>query len=209
LTAEQELAVQLYIRSRPPIANTTGQTLWNRASAHDLVQETSGEDLPDRTFSAYLKRWDMIPPKPLHRAHALRPAAIKQWMAVSYPVIATQAREARAELLWLDIHRMAILDPKAPELNANDHMVFLTDSRGHLEWSILAGQPTPEDLIDFMGRAIGKSERHIHVIVREPFRVEGPVFTQWSLAHEHVFMVIALPTGEAAAQHRSALIKTG
>ncbi len=203
LTAEQEHAVQLYIRTRPPIANITGQTLWTKASAHDLVHELAGVDLPERTFSAYLKRWDMIPQKPLQRAHTLRPAVIRQWMAASYPVIAAQAREAQAELLWFDVHRMAILDGRITDGHIDDHMIFLTDSRGHLEWTICTTQPTTEEVISFMDRAKSKAERRMHVLFREPFLAASPAFTQWHKSNENRIAVIGLPTTDGAVHLRT------
>ena len=50
---------------------------------------------------------------------------------------------------------------------------------------------------------MGKDERRMHVLVREPFRVDAPSIKQWCEERAELIMMIALPMGEAHTQRRS------
>lgn len=192
LTVEQELIVQRHVRRLPASSAEGSSGLWNGPKVHGLVRESTGVELPDRTFRTYLQRWDLVPPRPLQIAYKSAPTAVKRWMSVDHPVIAAQAREVKAQLLWLDVYRMEALEPSVVGEGADDHMLFLSDNRGHSEWTIGAGYPGPDRIRWFLRQALRTEGRRIHLLVREQSLIDGALMDQWCDARTDELLLIPL-----------------
>lgn len=197
LTEEQEMFVQRHFRTMPASRTDDPSALWNASKVHRLVYELTGIHLPDRTFRTYLERWDLVPPRPLQQAYRTGPAAVKLWMSVDHPVISSQAREAGAKLLWLDVYRMDALVKDGDEQATGEYMVFLTDNRGHSEWIISMGYPSPDQVCWIIGQALGTHGRRLHILVREPQLFVGPFMDECSRTHaERLLLIPFLPGGK-------------
>jgi len=196
LTGEQELLVQRYLRTTPASAADGASKLWNASKVHRLVYLLTGIDLPDRTFRTYLERWDLVPPRPLQQAYRSGPVAVKLWMSLDHPVIASQARQAGAKLLWLDVYRMDPLVKDGNEHDASDHMVFLTDNRGHSEWIVSMGYPGPDQVCWVIEQALGNNGGQLHVLVRERQLIESPTIDEYFRTHAGQLLLIPLRFGE-------------
>ena len=201
LSEAQELLVQTAIRSRLPAELGLAGKLWDRASTHALVHAITSVDLPQRTFSTYLERWGLIAPRPVHRIHATDPALIKQWMMRDHPVIAAQARHCGAQLLWFDVHRLDPLILPVPEgerasaPEVGDHMVFLSNGRGHQEWCVMLEKLTTHDLIEFLECATDNGRRRLHLIIRDRTPFVHVVFAHWLAEQQGGSEVFFIPDG--------------
>jgi len=202
LTEAQELHIQVTIRSLTPAEAGLQGNLWDRISGHALVHAITGIDLPQRTFSTYLDRWGLIAPRPMQTAHAMHPALVKQWMMRDHPVIAAQARDRGAQLLWLDVHTLAPLSlpvaegDMSPVPRTGIHLIFLANGRGHQEWQVAREVPLIHDLLEFIERAMHSGRRRLHLIIRDRRPFVDPVATQWLTLHQDLLEVYFLPDQE-------------
>lgn len=189
ITEEQELHVQRQVRYHSVGEGT--KMIWDGPKVHSLVTISTGVDLPDRTFRTYMARWDLVPPRPLQLAYKKAPAAVKRWMTVDHPVLAGQAREMGARIMWLDVYRMRALSMANNDTAVEDHMLFLSDSRGHSEWNIGHGYPSPERLCWFLGEIAKNAGRRLHILVREKHLLEAPIIASWRA--ENTGMIELIP----------------
>lgn len=168
LTEEQEVQIQTVLRTTMP--DDGGP--WTREKAHLLTNTVARIELPDRTFSAYLERWGFVPPKPLKKAHQADPFGMKSWISLDYPIIAMQAREAGAEILWLGtdpLPALRAIQPMDRDLAGNplgEHLLHVSSNRGDREWMTVEFQPTVEHMIVFLEHVL-RNGRRIELIVNE------------------------------------------
>ncbi len=66
--------------------------LWTREAVAELIARRYGLRLARTTMGAYLRGWGFSPQKPQRRALEQHPAAVRRWLAETYPAIRTQAK---------------------------------------------------------------------------------------------------------------------
>src|ERR687897_399779 len=76
--------------------------LWTREAVSELISQRYGLLLARTTVGAYLRGWGFSPQRPQHRALEQNPAAVRRWLAETYPAIRAQARREGGVVLWLD-----------------------------------------------------------------------------------------------------------
>lgn len=76
--------------------------LWTAAAVRDLVADTFKIVLPVRSMRRYLRRWGFTPQKPVRKSRRQNPAHVRRWLEEIYPTIAARAKEAGAEIIWVD-----------------------------------------------------------------------------------------------------------
>jgi hypothetical protein len=67
-----------------------------------LLAVRFGRQVSICTAARYLKRWGLTPQKPLRRAYAQAPKAVKQWLAHTYPLIRHRDIREGGEIHWGD-----------------------------------------------------------------------------------------------------------
>jgi hypothetical protein len=189
------------IRSSSPTETGHHGNLWDRSSTHALVLAITGIDLPQRTFSTYLDRWGFIAPRPVHRAHAAHPTLVKQWMMRDHPVLAANARDHGALLLWFDVHTLSPLGSAVSGVDGShsrigDHMLYLSNGRGHQEWWVAQEVPTIHDVMGFFERATDQGRRRLHLIIRDRSLFVDHLFTNWLAGQQDRLEVFFLPDPE-------------
>lgn len=135
LSEATETEIQRIIRTELPADGG----LWTKAKTHALIKETTGLDLPERTYGTYLERWGFQPMKLLRRAYRQDPMTMKAWMTRDYPAIAMMARNDGAEVLWISLEKLpALVTPADGILMApGEHLLIASTNRGHLDWMVL------------------------------------------------------------------------
>src|SRR5918994_4474863 len=75
--------------------------LWTREAVSELISQRYGLLLARTTVGAYLRGWGFSPQRPQHRALEQNPAAVRRWLAETYPAIGARARREGGVVLWL------------------------------------------------------------------------------------------------------------
>ena len=102
LTPAQEQRVLRWINSKNPMQYGFDFGLWTRNLVRELVQQKFGVTLSLASIGAMLARLNLTPQKPLQRAYQRDPEAIDRWRHDTYPAIARQAREQKADIFFWD-----------------------------------------------------------------------------------------------------------
>lgn len=102
LTVEQEQEIQKTISEKTPDQLNLAFYLWTRKAVRNLVLKECRIRMPVRTCGEYLRRWGYTPQKPMSRAYEQSPKAVKEWMELTYPLIASRAKAQGAEIHWVD-----------------------------------------------------------------------------------------------------------
>jgi hypothetical protein len=67
-----------------------------------LIRRCFGIEMPIRTVGEYRTRWAFTPQKLVKRAYEQSSQAVQKWLETDYPVIASRARQEKAEIHWGD-----------------------------------------------------------------------------------------------------------
>lgn len=102
LTAAQERQVFRWINGKNPMQYGFDFGLWTRQIVQVLLAQRFGISLSLASIGALLARQGLTPQKPLQRAYQRDPAAIERWQRDTYPQIAAQARQDKADIYFWD-----------------------------------------------------------------------------------------------------------
>src|SRR5215216_2311967 len=101
-TEPQQQEVIALVRETTPDQLGLAGFLWTREAVGELIARRDGVRLARTTMGAYLRGWGFSPQKPQHRALEQDPAAVRRWLAETYPAIWAQAKREGGVVLWLD-----------------------------------------------------------------------------------------------------------
>jgi len=102
LTTKQEVQVKRDLTDKTPDQMKLPFALWTRDAVKLLIKQRFGIEMPIRTVGEYLKRWGFTPQKPAKRAYEQNSEVVKKWLETDYPLIASRAKEEKAEIHWGD-----------------------------------------------------------------------------------------------------------
>jgi transposase len=102
LSSKQEREIQKAMIDKTPDQLKLAFALWTRDAVKLLIRHWYGIEMPIRTVGEYLKRWGFTPQKPIKRAYEQNPEAVKEWMDTDYPILASRAKQEKAEIHWGD-----------------------------------------------------------------------------------------------------------
>jgi transposase len=102
LTSAQEQQVFRWINGKNPRQYQLEGMLWSRAIVRELIQREFGVSLSLTSVGTLLARLGLTPQKPLQRAYQRNPEAIERWKRETYPAIAQEAKETRADIYFWD-----------------------------------------------------------------------------------------------------------
>lgn len=102
LTKTQERQVFRWVNGKNPRQYGFDFGLWTRQVVRELIAERFGVGLSLASIGALLARLDLTPQKPLQRAYQRDPEAIDRWVKETYPAIARQAKQEKAEIFFWD-----------------------------------------------------------------------------------------------------------
>ena len=100
LDEDQERKIQKLLVDKTPDQLKMPYAMWTRKSVQLLIKSRFSVDLPIRTVGHYLKRWGMIPQKPVKRPYEQQPAQVQKWLHEEYPEIHDKAVAENVEISW-------------------------------------------------------------------------------------------------------------
>lgn len=208
LRLNQEAAIQKMIAEKTPDQLKLAFALWTRKAVCELIGREYGVKMPVRTCGEYLKRWGYTPQKPARRAYEQNPKAVKEWMDVTYPLIARQAKAEGAEIHWGDETgvrsdcqhgRSYAPRGKTPVVRLrgqrfSTNMISSVTNQGKLRWMIYHDTLNSEVFIRFLDRLAKDSGRKVLLIV-DNLRVHHsrPV-KEWLAQNTHRIELKYLPS---------------
>jgi transposase len=102
LSYHQQQELIALVRDSTPDQLGLAGFLWTRDAVSELITQRYGLGLARTTVGGYLRGWGFSPQRPQRRALEQNPAAVRRWLAETYPAIRTQARQEGGVVLWLD-----------------------------------------------------------------------------------------------------------
>lgn len=102
LSAAQERQVFGWVNGKNPMQYGFDFGLWTRQIVAELIAQRFGVRLSLASIGTLLARQGLTPQKPLQRAYQRDPDAIARWQRETYPAIAVQAKQDKAEIYFWD-----------------------------------------------------------------------------------------------------------
>ena len=208
LSASQEVSVQKMITDKTPDQLKMPFALWTRRAVCELIQESFGVALPERTCGEYLKRWGFTAQRPARRNYEQNPQAVRRWMEEDYPEVVRRAKEQNAEIHWgdetgvrNDFHHGRGFAPKGKTPVANNsskrfsiNMISSVTNQGKVRWMVYRDSFTGAVFIDFLRRLTRDAGRKVVLIV-DNLRVHhcAPV-KAWVAEHRELIELVFLPS---------------
>jgi transposase len=154
--------------------------LWTREAVSELISQHYGRWLARTTVGGYLRGWGFSPQRPQRRALEQNPAAVRRWLAETYPAIRAQAKREGGVVLWLDemgirsdaaagrswapIGKTPVIKRTGKRFRVN--MISAVSNTGMLRFRLFTGSFTGAVFIDFLGRLLRDGGgRKVHLIV--------------------------------------------
>ena len=180
LTETQQQEVVALVRETTPDQLGLAGVLWTREAVGELIARRYGVRLARTTMGAYLRGWGFSPQKPQRRALEQNPAAVRRWLAETYPAIRAQARREGGMVLWLDemgvrsdatagrswapVGQTPVIKGTGKRFRVN--MLSAISNAGRLRFRLFTGSFTAAVFIEFLGRLLRDSGGHkVHLIV--------------------------------------------
>lgn len=208
LSPAQERRVQKMITDKTPDQFKMPFALWTRRAVSELVEESFGIPLPERTCGEYLRRWGFTAQRPARRNYEQNPKAVRRWMQERYPEIARRARAQHAEIHWgdetgvrNDFQPGRGFSPKGQTPVANHsskrfsmNMISSVTNQGKVRWMVYRGSFNGVIFINFLRRLTKDAGRKVILIV-DNLRVHhcAPV-KAWVAKHSDLIELEFLPS---------------
>jgi len=176
---QQQEIIALVRESTPDRLGLPG-FLWTRDGVAELIGQRYGRWLARTTVGGYLRGWGFSPQRPQRRALEQNPAAVRRWLAETYPAIRSQARREGGVVLWLDemgvrsdaaagrswapVGQTPVIKGTGKRFRVN--MLSAISNAGMLRFRLFVGSFTGAVFIDFLGRLLRDcGGRKVHLIV--------------------------------------------
>jgi transposase len=180
LSQHQQQEVMALVRESTPDQLGLPGFLWTRDAVAELIGQRYGLLLARTTVGGYLRGWGFSPQRPQRRALEQNPAAVRRWLAETYPAIRAQAKREGGVVLWLD--EMGIRSDAAagrswapvgqtPGIKRTGkrfrvNMISAVSNAGTLRFRLFTGSFSGPVFIDFLGRLLRDcGGRKVHLIV--------------------------------------------
>jgi transposase len=208
LTAEQEVLVKQGIVDKTPDQMKLSFALWTREAVKLLIKQQFDIEMPIRTVGEYLKRWNYTPQKPVKRAYEQSAPAVQKWLKTDYPIIATRAKEEKAEIHWGDetaiqtgANRVRGFAPRGekPVVNvvvkkSHVSMISAITNEGKVRFMMYQNAMNTDLLIKFMTRLIKDTGRKVFLILDNLPVHHGKNVKKWLEEHKEQIEVFYLPS---------------
>jgi transposase len=180
LTEHQQQEVIALVRETTPDQLGLAGFLWTREAVAELIAQRAGVWLARTTVGGYLRGWGFSPQRPQRRALEQNPAAVRRWLAETYPAICGQARREGGLVLWLDemgvrsdaaagrswapVGQTPVIKRTGKRFRVN--MISAVSNAGMLRFRLFVGSFSGPVFIDFLGRLLrDMGGRKVHLIV--------------------------------------------
>jgi transposase len=180
LSQWQQQQVMALVRNSTPDQLGLSEFLWTRDAVTELIASRYGVWLARTTVGGYLRGWGFSPQRPQHRALKQNPAAVRRWLAETYPAICAQARREGGLVLWLDemgvrsdaasgrswapVGQTPVIKRTGKRFRVN--MISAVSNAGLLRFRLFVGSFNGQVFIDVLRRLLRDcGERKVHLIV--------------------------------------------
>jgi transposase len=179
LTPRQQARLRRAIIHKCPDQLALPGLVWTRPQVRQLIRAWFGVNLSLVTVGKYLRSWGLSPQKPVRRAYEQDPQAVTEWLRVTYPAIAGQAKRDKAIILWLDqtglrsdaavgttwapVGQTPVVAKTGRRFGVN--VMAAISNKGELYFTCYHGSFTGEVLLGFLARLTRHLDRKIHLIV--------------------------------------------
>jgi transposase len=180
LSESQQQEVIALVRESTPDQLGLAGFLWTREAVAELIGQRYGRWLARTTVGGYLRGWGFSPQRPQHRALEQNPAAVRRWLAETYPAIRAQARREGGVVLWLDemgvrsdaaagrswapVGQTPVIKRTGKRFGVN--MISAISNAGMLRFRLFTGSFSGPVFIDFLGRLLRDcGGQKVHLIV--------------------------------------------
>ena len=208
LSPEQESDLRKALIDKTPDQMRLPFALWTRDAVKQLIRQWFGIQMPIRTVGEYLKRWGFTPQKPVKRAYEQSSQAVKKWLEMDYPAIATRAKQEKAEIHWGDetgiqtgANRVRGFAPKGETpiirmVAKKSHigMISSITNSGKVRFMMYRDAMNSELLIKFMTRLTKDAGRKVFLILDNLRVHHGKKVKQWLEKHREQIEVFHLPS---------------
>jgi transposase len=180
LSESQQQEVIALVRETTPDQLGLAGVLWTREAVAELIGQRSGRWLARTTVGGYLRGWGFSPQRPQRRALEQNPAAVRRWLAETYPAIRARARREGGVVVWLDamgvrsaaaagrswapVGQTPVIKGTGKRFRVN--MIGAISNAGMLRFRLFTGSFRGPVFIDFLGRLLRDcGGRKVHLIV--------------------------------------------
>jgi transposase len=208
LTTEQEKQVKRDLIDKTPDQMKLPFALWTRDAVKLLIKQRFDIKMPIRTVGEYLKRWGFTPQKPVKRAYEQNSEVVKKWLETDYPLIASRAKEEKAEIHWGDetgiqtgANRVRGFAPRGetPVIRlvakkSHISMISAINNQGKVRFMMYRDAMNSELLIKFMTRLTKDAGRKVFLILDNLRVHHSKKVTKWLEEHKEQIAVFYLPS---------------
>lgn len=179
LTARQQARVRRAVIHQCPDQVALPGLVWTRPQVRQLIRDWFGIGLSLVTIGKYLRSWGLSPQKPIRKAYEQDPEAVTQWLEVTYPAIAKQAKAEGGVVLWLDqtglrseaavattwapVGQTPVVAKTGRRFGVN--VMAAISNKGELYFTCYLGTLNGEVFLTFLDRLVRHLGRKIHLIV--------------------------------------------
>src|SRR5512132_2754001 len=180
LSQSQQQEVIALVRDSTPDQLGLAGLLWTRAAVAELITRRYGLGLARTTVGGYLRGWGFSPQRPQRRALEQNPAAVRRWLAETYPAIRARAKREGGVVLWLDemgvrsdaaagrswapVGQTPVIKGTGKRFRVN--MISAVSNAGMLRFRLFTGSFTGAVFIEFLRRLLRDCDgRKVHLIV--------------------------------------------
>ena len=108
LTIDQEIALQVTIRSRRPVDVGLTQQAWSRAAIEDLIRAKTGLAIDRRSVDAYAIRWGFNMQRAYLAALQYSPERAQHWLDTRYRAFSSTVGRSQGRIRWLMIRELPL-----------------------------------------------------------------------------------------------------
>jgi transposase len=180
LSQSQQQEVIALVRDSTPDQLGLAGFLWTRDAVAELITRRYGLGLARTTVGGYLRGWGFSPQRPQRRALEQNPAAVRRWLAETYPAIRARAKREGGVVLWLDemgvgsdaaagrswapVGQTPVIKGTGKRFRVN--MISAVSNAGLLRFRLFTGSFTGAVFIEFLRRLLRDCRgRTVHLIV--------------------------------------------
>jgi transposase len=180
LSQSQQQEVIALVRDSTPDQLGLAGFLWTRDAVAELITRRYGLGLARTTVGGYLRGWGFSPQRPQRRALEQNPAAVRRWLAETYPAIRARAKREGGVVLWLDemgvrsdaaagrswapVGQTPVIKGTGKRFRVN--MISAVSNAGMLRFRLFTGSFTGAVFIEFLRRLLRDCDgRKVHLIV--------------------------------------------
>ena len=170
ITYKQELRL-LSMLLKGSAVMRLGASLWTRQLFQKAIKRRLKCDVPIRTVGEYLKRWGLIPQRPLGLNGSGNSLEVQNWVANEYQGIVKRANHDGGEIHWLTVQNLGGFtahiynDLLSVKKRNAAHVVASITSKGQIRFMLSCCGLSSGLSVEFMSRLTNDVGRKVYLLV--------------------------------------------